>query len=477
MSSALKPQPAAPSIVAVPLAEMLAIVREYVEASRFDAAERLLGHVLAGAPRQSEALHLLGFIAFKRGRSEQAAELMEQALTAGASAPRQLCNLAEVYRLLGRVDEGLAAIRRASALAPSDPVCHFNEAMLHYERLDTGACIRAARRAIALRPDMPEAHMRLGQTLLLTGDYAEGWAEYEWRYRIAGAQPLMPAAFLARGARPQWDGVRLAAGKRLLLIADQGFGDVLMFARFLPWALSRAPEALVACSAEMAPLLARLFPGAAYHTRWDDIPDHAAYVPFSGLPRLASIRRDAIPAPIPYVRPEPAQLAAMRAWLAERVPEGIRRVGIAWAGRPTHNNDRNRSVPLATFAPLAALPDVALVSLQKGSATSEIARWPGPTSLHDADPLLATFEDTAALIAALDLVVCVDTSLGHVAGAMGHPAWVMIPFAPDWRWLTQAADSPWYPSLRLYRQPTRRDWAQVVGQVHEDLSALPPVAR
>ncbi len=469
MSAALKQQQATS---AIPTAELLVIIREYLDASRLDAAERLLGHVLDGDPRQPDALHLSGFIAFKRGRVEQAAELMERGLQAGAGATRQLCNLGEVYRLLGRVDDGLALVRRAAALAPTDPVPHFNAAMLYYDAQDTGQCISAARRAIALKPDMPEAHMRLGQTLLLTGDYAEGWEEYEWRYRIGGAQPLMPAAFVARGgARPQWDGAPLPPGQKLLLIADQGFGDVVMFARWLPWAMARASDVIVACSGELIDVVSRNFPGPRYHTRWDDVGAYAAYIPFSGLPRLAGVRVADIRGDAPYVTPEPVRSAAMRAWLDGAAPQGGLRVGLGWAGRPTHNNDRHRSVRLATFAPLAAIPGITFVSLQKGPAAAEIAFWPGPAPLLDAGPKLESFEDTAALIGQLDLVVAVDTSINHVAGAMGKPAWVLVPFAPDWRWLAGRPDTPWYDSLTLYRQADIGDWDPVIERLGEDLLA------
>ncbi len=468
MSAALQPQ--AMPTVPVPLGEVLAVAREYVEAGRFDAGDRILGHVLAAEPRHAEALHLSGFVAFKKNRFEQAAAKMEQALASGANAPRQLCNLAEVYRVLGRIDEGLAAIRRASAATPSDPVCHFNEAMLRYERMDTVECIKASRRAIALKPDMPEAHMRLGQTLLLTGAFEEGWAEYEWRYQIAGAQPLMPPAFVQQwGMRPQWDGSGLPLGQKLLLIADQGFGDVLMFARYLPWVCARAAEVTIAVSGELHDMLARLFPGPTYTTRWDSIGEYAFYIPFSGLPRVAGTGLDNIPAPIPYVQPEAARSASWRAWLDQNAQPGLKRVGIAWAGRPTHNNDRNRTVTLETFGPIAAVPGVTLVSLQKGPATAQLAQWRGATPIASPDATLETFEDTAALIASLDLVVAVDTSINHLAGAMGQPAWVMVPFAPDWRWLEGRADTPWYPSLRLYRQETPRNWDEVVRRIALDL--------
>ncbi len=285
----------------------------------------------------------------------------------------------------------------------------------------------------------------------------------------------MPAPFVARGARPQWDGKELEAGKILLLVADQGFGDVLMFSRYLPWALARAKRTVVACSAEMLPLLARLFPGPSYHGRWDDIPDYAAFCPFSGLPRLAGTNAGNIPAEIPYVRPDPARVQAMRAWLDPHTPAGHRRVGIAWAGRPTHNNDRNRTVPLSTLFPLASVPGHVFVSLQKGPAKNQLAEWPGKVPPLDADPLLQTFDDTAALVENLDLVVCVDTSVGHVAGALGKPAWVLLPFAPDWRWMIGRMDTPWYPSLRLYRQPRAKEWGNAVEHIMEDFARLAPI--
>jgi Flp pilus assembly protein TadD len=465
MSAAVQLPALALASVPVPVAELLAVVREYIDAGRYDAAERLLGHVLAADPRHGESLHLKGYIAFKRNRSEEAAALMEQALAAGASQPRQLCNLAEVYRMLGRFEEGLRLIRRAQGLAPTDPIGHFNEAMLRYELLETESCIRAARRAIALKPDLPEAHMRLGQTLLLTGALAEGWEEYEWRYQITGAQPLMP-----KTDRPQWDGKPLPTGERLLLVADQGFGDVIMFSRFLPWAIARCANVVVATSTEMRPLLERHFPGPTYFSRWDQCPPFAAYCPFSGLPRLAGTRIDSIPGPVSYFQPLPERVALWRERLAERVAPGLRRIAIAWAGRPTHNNDRNRSIALDQLAPFGNVPGLALIAVQKGPAVAQAAGWRGPAPLLTLDPDIADFDDTAAILANVDLLVCVDTSLGHLAGALGLPAWVMLPYAPDWRWLMGRSDSPWYPSLRLFRQPAPRAWSELIGTVAGELA-------
>jgi thioredoxin-like negative regulator of GroEL len=456
-----------PGTVPIPLTELLTVAREYMDAGRYDAADRLLGHSLAANPRHGETIHLKGFNAFKRNRIEEAAVLMEQALAAGATQPRQLCNLAEVYRLLGRLDEGLAMTRRAQALAPTDAVTHFNESMLRYERQETEDCIRACRRAIQLKGDMPEAHMRLGQTLLLTGRMEEGWEEYEWRYQIQGAQPLMPKI-----DKPQWDGAPLGDGQTLLLVADQGFGDVIMFARYLPWAFARAKSVAVATSVELAGLLERHYPGPTYFSRWDLMPQHVAYCPFSGLARLHKTRLEAIPAPLPYLRPLPEKVAEWRERLDALLPPGRKRVAIAWAGRPTHNNDRNRSVTLDMFAPFGHIPGLAFVAVQKGPQAAQAADWRGPAPLVSLDAQIESFDDTMGILENVDILVCVDTSLGHLAGAANRPAWIMMPYAPDWRWLREREDSPWYSSLRLFRQDAPKAWAGVIERIGRELAAL-----
>jgi hypothetical protein len=388
-------------------------------------------------------------------------------MTVGATQPRQLCNLAEVYRLLGRLDDGLAMTRRAQALAPTDAVTHFNESMLRYERQETDECIRACRRAIQLKGDMPEAHMRLGQTLLLTGQMEEGWAEYEWRYQIQGAQPLMPKI-----DRPQWDGSVLGPEQTLLLVADQGFGDVIMFARYLPWAFARAKTVAIATSTELRDLLERHYPGPTYFSRWDLMPPYTVYCPFSGLSRLHKTRVETIPNPVPYLRPLPAKVAEWRERLDALLPKGLKRIAIAWAGRPTHNNDRNRSVTLDTFAPFAQVPGLAFVAVQKGPTAAQVAGWRGPAPLVGLDAQIETFDDTLGILENVDLLLCVDTSLGHLAGAANLPAWIMMPYAPDWRWLTRREDSPWYPSLRLFRQEAPKSWAGVVERITGELRTL-----
>jgi Flp pilus assembly protein TadD len=455
-----------PPSVPVPVADLFEVVTEYVEASRFDRAERLLAHVLAVAPDQADALHLKGLIAARRKRPAEAAALMERGVAGGGRRPGQLRNLSEVYRLLGRLDEALALARQSIAGDPADPLGPFNLAMIHYDRMEIDPCINAARHSVRLRPNLPQGHMKLGQALLIKGDFQEGWEEYEWRYQIPGAQPLMPAT-----DRKQWDGTPLG-DRALLLVADQGFGDVIMFARYIPWARERCPNLRIACSAEMQPTLARMFPDLKLFTHWNSIGDYAAFCPFSGLPRLHGTRLETIPAAIPYLTPDPARVAVWKKTLDELVPPGLKRIGIAWAGRPTHNNDHNRTTVLENFAPIGAVPGVALISLQKGEGLDQIPKWQGPAPLIDIGSKLESFEDTIAVIDRLDLIVSVDTSINHFAGAMGRPAWIMLPFAPDWRWLMNRPDTPWYPSLRLFRHPATRRWDLVVPAVAAELRRL-----
>lgn len=449
--------PASPPTVPVPAAEILAVAQEYLDAGRPGAAARMAGHVLAGLPRQPDALHLCGLAAFRRGRLDEAGALMAQAVEHGGGAAHWR-SLSEVRRLQARLEEALGAARHAVSRDPADPLGLFQLAMVLFDRQELPACIATARAALELRPAMPEARMKLAQALLQEGDFAGGWPEYEWRWRIPDAPAPLPET-----DRPQWDGAPMAG--TLLLVADQGYGDAVMFARYLPWALARAPGAVLAACPELHPLLATIRPGLALHGRWEDVPGFDAWCPLSSLPLLHATRLETIPASVPYLSADPARAAAWRARLDAALPSGLLRVGLAWAGRPTHPNDANRSTTLASLAGLAAVPGLAFVALQKGPAAAQAASWPGPATLLDLDAGIASFDDTAAILAGLYLMVSVDTALVHIAGAMGVACWAMLPFAPDWRWLRGRADSPWYPSLRLFRAPAPRDWPGLVDRV------------
>jgi hypothetical protein len=251
----------------------------------------------------------------------------------------------------------------------------------------------------------------------------------------------------------------------LMLVADQGFGDAIQFCRYVAWAAERAPNLVVACSPELRPIIEQQAGVLRTFDRWELAGPFAAYCPLTGLPRLAGTRLENIPAGEPYLKAEPARIATWNERLTELLPRGHHRIGIVWAGRPTHNNDRNRSVPLSTFAPLAAIPGLALVSLQKGPGQAQIAKYFGRAPLVSLGPELNDYRDTMAVLDQLDLIVTVDTSVAHLAGAMGRPVWIMLPFAPDWRWLLGRPDTPWYPTIRLFRQKEPKQWAPVMDEV------------
>ena len=443
-----------PGQVSLPVGELLVVASEYVEAGRIDAAERMADHILRSIPGTGQALQLKGLIAYKRGRHGDAAALIEAGIAAGAATYTDWRNLSELYRLLMRLDVALSAARKALVLNAADPLNFFNLAMVLYERMDIDGSIGAARTAIDLRPNLPEARMKLAQVLLAKGEFTEGWEQYEWRYKIPGAAPLMPPTEV-----PQWQGQRLDGP--LLLIGDQGYGDVVQFMRYLPWVKGRTDAIVIATSAEMHGIVGQIAPDVAQYHKWEDLPPYAAFCPLSGLPRLHGTTLDTIPVQVPYLRANPVAAAAWKARLDARIPTGKIRVGIAWAGRPTHNNDLNRTTALENFRPFADVPGVALVSLQKGPGAAQADGFP----IINLDAEIETFEDTLAIIDGLDLVLAVDTSIIHMAAAMGKPTWVMLPFAPDFRWLVERTDSPWYPTLRLFRHPEPRRWDILVPQV------------
>ena len=452
------------SEIKVPLQDILSIAGEFERAGRNEDALRLLDHILAAAPLHPDALHLSGIVAFRQGLHHDALDKMQRAIANGIDTPLYLRNICEIYRTLGRLDDALETATRAHRLAPSDPLCLHNLAIIHYERLEIEACIDCARAALVLDPTLPGAHFELAEALLLSGEFAAGWEEYEWRYRIAGAAPMMPPT-----DRPQWSGSTIVDEKgdegTLLLIADQGFGDVIQFSRYIPWALARCPNIAVASSVEMHPVLRQVSPDLRLFQRWEDCPNYHAFCPLSGLPRLHGTRLGAIPAPIPYLTADPIR---RKKW-ADRIdalsPPGFKKLGIAWAGRPTHNNDRNRSARLADFAPLTNLPQTALFSVQKGPATGQAGDWFSRIPLINLGAEIEDYDDTLAILANLDLLITVDTSVAHLAGASGRPVWVMLPRAPDWRWLLDRSDTPWYPSMRLFRQTESRDWRSVAEQI------------
>jgi len=451
--------------VSLPAGELLVIAHEYEQAKRLDDAARLLKHVLDTYPNHAGALHLMGVVAYRQGDKPRALRLMEQAIEHGIDTPLYYRNIGEVYRVLGRHAEAATAARKSVELNPGDPVALMNCAIILADQLLVDEAIGLFEQALAINPDMPAAHFGLAEALLSKGDFKRGWEEYEWRFRLPDVPPLMP-----KTDKPQWDGKPLDG--TLVLIADQGFGDAIQFGRYIPWAAARAKTIVVACSKALKPLLTQLCPGVLLTNEWKDIAGFDAWIPLTGLPRLAETTSiEAVPAGVPYLTPEPERVARWKAQLDTLTPAGLRRIGVVWAGRPAHKNDWKRSMTLAALAPVTRLDGIALVVLQKGPEQKQTGAYYGRAPLVHLSAEVESFEDTMAIMAGLDLVLTVDTSVAHLAGAMGAPVWIMLPWCSEWRWLHHRPDSPWYPTARLFRQPGPNDWNGVAEQVAGALMA------
>jgi len=458
--------PTAPALNPVEIENLLqTAVREEARGA-YEAARQVLDRVLASAPDHPHAHHMRGIVAFRQRDFRRARHHMEISVALAPQVPLYPRNLCEIYRRLGLYEAARRAAERAVALAPQDIVALCNLGVVHLHRLELTEALATAERALALAPDHPSAHFLRAEAMLMEGRYAEGFQEYEWRLKLPEAKPLLPQPT----DKPLWDGTPLPEG-RLLLVADQGFGDAIQFSRFISWAKARAGEVILAASREIKPLFAGWPELAAIHDEWSNLPPFDTYAALASLPHLSGLTLETFPPFRPYITAAPERIARWEERLSRLVPSGFRRVGLVWAGQPRHVNDHVRSLPLETLAPLGAVDGIAFVSLQKGESMAAVRDWLGRAPLFSLGPELETFADTAAVLANLDLLIAVDTSVVHLAGAMGRPAWVLLPYAPDWRWGLGRDTTPWYPSLRLFRQDESRRWEKVILQVKEALAA------
>ncbi len=430
---------------------------------RLNEADGIALDVLARAPGLPGALAVRAYAAAGRDEVERATFLLEAA-TARRPVASWLVLLSTMYRQRFRLDDALRAARlavaRSSAAARLEPLLELARTQIERDEPDGAAdCFLAA---IALDPENARAHLGLGQILLGRGDFGPGWIEYEWRNRLPEAEGRVPPIKAAT-----WNGMALPRG-RLLLVCDQGFGDAIQFARYLPQAANRVYEIVLACSPELQGLFARI-PGVARCChRWTDVPGFAAHALLSSLPSILETRAETIPASVPYLAADPACVLSMGERL--RSIAGSRRtVGIVWSGRPTHPNNTRRSLDLSRFAPiLNRLDGDCVVSLQKQRSEADAAAL-RQAGVHDLAGELATFDETAGVLSHLDLLVTVDSAVAHLAGALGRPVWVLLPAPADWRWQRGRDDSPWYPTMRLFRQPAPGEWAPAISALASSL--------
>lgn len=452
-------KPAAqPGKQVIPLSEALEKLSKLEQDNKLVEADDLATRMLAAMPEHPHILHLAGIVSYRNGRSAEAVERMEKSQEIAPEVALYPRNMCEVYRGAGRLDDAVRAGRRAIELAPKDSRAYFNLALILYEKLELEESVRVAEQAIELEPEYPEAHFEKAEALLLAGRMKEGWESYEWRFKLKQAEGMLP-----KTDKPQWDGQPLPPG-RLLIIGDQGFGDCIQFGRLIPWAALLCPQPIVACSAELTPILRQLPGIGKFVTKWEDTGEYDAYIPLSGLPRLAGIGTDNVP-PAGYLAPAPALVEEWREKLDRLCPKGKKRIALVWAGRPTHKNDKKRTLKLKQFAPLFAREDICIVTVQKGEQIAQAGAYYGRAPLINLGPEINDFLDTMAILKNVHHLVTIDTSVAHVAGAIGAPASLVLPKAPDWRWLLNREDTPWYPSIKLFRQQVAYDWSGVIERV------------
>jgi hypothetical protein len=409
--------------------------------------------------RPGEALFQAALALAREGDPDTAVVRIEQAIAAAPADLRFHRLAATLYQRLWRLDDRLAACRRAVALAPDDPATWHDLVVAYADIGDRGGVRQAAEQAIALQPDNAPVRFLRAAALLHDGAFEEGWREYEWRLKVPGTSGGSPPEDWRR-----WDGSPMP-DQRLLIFCDQGRGDIIQFVRYIPWVADRCPDLAVCCPAEMWPIL-RQFPRVRLLVEhWHQAGACAAFIPICSLPLIAGTLVDTIPAPVPYLRADPSLSAAWRVRLDRLLPRGYRRVGLVWAGNPGHHQDRARSIALDQLRLLADVRDVAFVAMQLGGAGAQLGGFFGRAPVVNLGPEIKGFRDTMAILAAIDLLISVDTGIVHLAGAMGRPAWVLLPYASDWRWLDGRETSPWYPTLRLFRQAKGEGWAPVIERL------------
>jgi tetratricopeptide (TPR) repeat protein len=431
---------------------------------RFDEALASYDRALALRPDNAEVHVNRGVTLFQLKRFAEALASCDRALALQPDYPEAHSSRGNALTMLGRFDEALANYDRALALRPDYAEAHTNRGVTLHALKRFDDALQCHARAVAARPDFAEAHYNEGLCRLLTGDFERGWAEHEWWRDIEQLKHTK-----RNFAQPQLTASQEVAGKTVLLHAEQGFGDTIQLCRYVPRIAALGGRVILEVQRSLHDLMQTL-PGAAQIvSRSDCLPDFDMHCPMLSLPLVFDTGLATIPRETPYLR---ASAQTVANWSARLPPKTRPRIGLAWSGRPEHNNDQNRSIDLASFlSPLEGI-DATFVSLQREvRAADAIVLQQRSNLIHFGDEL-KDFSDTAALVANLDLVISVDTSVSHLAGALGKPVWILLPFIPDWRWLLDRDNSPWYPTARLFRQDDSRQWGGAFGCLRAALDAF-----
>ncbi len=434
---------------------------------RPDDAAKAFQRALQLAPDFAEAHNNLGNALQAKGQPGAACEAYDRAIVIRPTYAEAHSNRSVALRALGRLREAEEAARAAIGHNPRYASAFANLGLILQDQARYEEALACTEAALAMAPDHAEAHCNRAVQLLQLGRFSEGWSEYEWRWQTSGFTTPK-----REFAEPLWNGAPLS-GQTILLHAEQGLGSAIQFVRYVPMVTALGGRVILECQRPLHRLFShgQAFSGsggaaAAVIPKGHPLPRCDVQLPLMSLPARMGTTLETIPGKVPYLFVDEDEVERWR----RRFEHLARpRVGLVWAGNPNHKNDRNRSLPVTALKPLIGGGRGSFISLQVGEAASQTKLLP-PRSLVDPTGELDDFFDTAAVIAALDIIISVDTAVAHLAGAMARPVWLLVPFVAEWRWLLNRDDSPWYPTMRIFRQPHPGDWDGAVGRVAAQLA-------
>ncbi|MBM4146316.1 MAG: tetratricopeptide repeat protein [Nitrospira sp.] len=471
----------------------------YYQLGDNDFALKHISESLSLNPSNAEAYYNLGNIFKDRKQLDEAMTWYQKALQVDPNIPQIYLNLGYIFREKEQFDECVTNYRKALQIDPFNAAIYYNlgnvfqdqdkpdasikyfqkaiqldpnllDAYINmgiafYDKQQLDSAIMIYQEALKFNPNLADAHWNLSHALLLSGNFKEGWKEYEWRWKVKELyQNSLPQTY--NFSQEKWDGSDIT-GLSILLYSEQGFGDTMQFIRYVSLLAQRCSRVIVECPKALTTLLRNVKEIDQIIECGSPRPAFDVHCPLLSLPLVFNTTIETIPAKVPYMFADPA---LVRKW-REKIQNDIAtlKIGLVWA---TDRLPKKKSCSLEIFSSLAQMNDITFYSLQKGKADIQAKYPPVGMKLINYAEEIKDFSDTAALIANLDLIISIDTAVAHLAGAMGKPVWTMLPFAPDWRWMLKREDSPWYPTMKLFRQPFPGDWGSVLSRIETEIGKL-----
>ena len=431
-------------------------------------ADSIYKKILNKNPNNPDALHLSGLILHQQGKHQEAIELLKKAIYIKPNIAIYHGNLAMAYQSLGNEEDSSIHFNKALEIDPKYDNAHLANYNLGIDLAEKGKfseAIKHYNKAIELSPNIADSHWNKSLILLLRGEFKNAWANYEYRFKKQN--PTDSREF----GKSKWKGQHLN-NRKILIATEQGFGDSIQFIRYLPLVKEKGGHVIFECKKELISLFNN-FPGINQLVEKDNnIPlnvEYDYYIHLMSLPGIFNTTIKAIPNKIPYLKANPS----LQKNLSSKFQTDKLKIGIAWAGNPEQENDKNRSATLDIFKPLKKIPNIRLFSLQVGKPSEQL----NDPEIIDLSPHIKDFADTATLIENLDLIISIDTSVAHLAGAMGKPTWVLLTKIPDWRWLLNRTDTPWYPTMKLFRQKIKGSWEPVITEICSNIKTIKKIHR